>query len=298
MPGTLYVVATPIGNLEDLTFRALRILREADLIAAEDTRRTSKLLAHYQVSRPLVSLHEHNEYRVSPKLVERMAQGESIALVTDAGTPGISDPGATLVALTRRSGLPVIPIPGPSAVVAALSVSGLQASEFTFLGFPPSSGSSRTEWLARLREESRVCVFFESPLRVRRTVAEISSWSKRGIFIFKELTKIHESFIEWPMSTERSGNEDLMATPSDLVVSDSDAGEFVVVVDSMEAEGGQCFDPVLAELIIGSLTEVGSLSESQILDGAAAILGSKPSRIKNAVKKARIERKRLDERRP
>src|SRR5690349_17841426 len=133
MPGALFVVATPIGNLEDLTFRALRTLKEVDLIAAEDTRRTSKLLSHYEIRKPMVSLREHNEVRESPRLVARMAAGESVALVTDAGTPGISDPGARLVAATHAAGLKVTPIPGPSAVTAALSASGFSADSFVFM---------------------------------------------------------------------------------------------------------------------------------------------------------------------
>src|SRR5678815_494423 len=135
MPGTLFVVATPIGNLEDLSFRALRTLKEVDLIAAEDTRRTAKLLAHYAIRKPMVSLREHNEHRETPKLVARLAAGESIALVSDAGTPGISDPGQFLVQAAREAAIKVSPIPGPSAVMAALSATGLAADSFVFLGF-------------------------------------------------------------------------------------------------------------------------------------------------------------------
>src|SRR5689334_15504996 len=138
MAGILYVVATPIGNLEDVTLRALRILREAALIAAEDTRRTAKLLQHYSISTRTTSLHEHNEREKTPQLVARLQRGESIALVSDAGTPVISDPGRTLVAAARAAGIRVEPIPGPSAVMAAVSASGLDASEFVFLGFPPN----------------------------------------------------------------------------------------------------------------------------------------------------------------
>src|SRR5512134_2464855 len=138
MSGTLYVVATPIGNLEDITLRALRVLREADLIAAEDTRRTARLLQHYSISTPTTSLHEHNERQKLPMLLERMARGERIALVSDAGTPAISDPGARLVAAAHDHGLRVEPVPGPSAVTAALSASGFEGNDFWFLGFPPT----------------------------------------------------------------------------------------------------------------------------------------------------------------
>src|SRR6186997_2323188 len=165
MAGALYVVATPIGNLEDLTFRALRTLKEVDLIAAEDTRRTSKLLAHYEIRKPLVSVHEHNEHRETPRILDRISRGESVALVTDAGTPGIADPGARLVEAARRDNVRVVPIPGPSAVATALSISGFSADEFAFMGFPPRSGKDRARWLRRLTNDSRVVVFFEAPHR-------------------------------------------------------------------------------------------------------------------------------------
>ncbi|HSF99640.1 MAG TPA: 16S rRNA (cytidine(1402)-2'-O)-methyltransferase, partial [Vicinamibacterales bacterium] len=194
MAGTLFVVATPIGNLEDLSFRALRTLREVDLVAAEDTRRTAKLLARYEVRKPLVSLREHNEAREAPRLLGRLSEGTSIALVSDAGTPGISDPGARLVRAAREAGLPVVPIPGPSAITTALSVSGVSASEFVFLGFPPSSGPPRVNWLAKLATEDRTVVFFESPHRIERTIREILE-VKQPIYVHRELTKIHEDFV-------------------------------------------------------------------------------------------------------
>ena len=160
MPGTLFVVATPIGNLEDLTFRALRILKEVALIAAEDTRRTAKLLAHYEIRCPMVSLHEHNEFREAPGLVARLAGGISVALVSDAGTPGIADPGARLVSLARAAGVPVVPIPGASAVATALSATGLEGREFVFMGFVPPRGREREEWMERLVAEPRIVVLF------------------------------------------------------------------------------------------------------------------------------------------
>jgi 16S rRNA (cytidine1402-2'-O)-methyltransferase len=215
MPGTLFVVATPIGNLEDLTFRALRTLREVDLIAAEDTRRTSRLLARYEVRKPLVSLREHNEARESPRLLERLRAGESIALVSDAGTPGISDPGGRLVRAAREADLPVVPIPGPSAITAALSSSGVPADEFVFMGFPPSSGKAREEWLERLANEPRTVVFFESPHRIRRTLTDVAV-VKQPIYVHRELSKIHEHFVIWPMQRPSA---QLPAT-----------GEFTVVV--------------------------------------------------------------------
>src|SRR5438874_7885732 len=156
MPGILYVVATPIGNLEDVTLRALRILREASVIAAEDTRRTARLLQHYSISTRTTSLHEHNERDKTPQLIERLQAGDSIALVSDAGTPLISDPGQTLVAAARTAGIRVERIPGPSAVTAALSTSGLDAREFVFLGFPPTRSKDRKAWFANLRDQPRL----------------------------------------------------------------------------------------------------------------------------------------------
>ena len=158
MPGLLFVVATPVGNLEDLTFRALRVLREVDLIAAEDTRRTAKLLAHYDVRTSVVSLHEHNEFREAPRLVRRLESGTNIAVVSDAGTPAIADPGARLVRLARAHGIKVVPIPGASAVTAALSVAGVTEPEFVFAGFPPSHGKAREDWFEGLEGERDDCL--------------------------------------------------------------------------------------------------------------------------------------------
>src|SRR5688572_924229 len=170
MPGTLYVVATPIGNLEDVTLRALRTLREVSLIAAEDTRRTARLLQHYSISTPTTSLHQHNEGAREPALLARLQAGESIALVSDAGTPVISDPGRSLVSSAHGLGVRVEPIPGPSAVIAALSASGLPADEFTFLGFPPHRGKDRKAWLDRAAAELRTLIIYEAPHRIQRTL--------------------------------------------------------------------------------------------------------------------------------
>src|SRR5215472_3818512 len=174
MAGILYVVATPIGNLEDVTLRALRILREVSLIAAEDTRRTAKLLQHYSISTRTTSLHEHNEHEKTQRLVERLRSGESIALVSDAGTPVISDPGQTLVAAARAAGIRVESIPGPSAVMAAIAASGLPAPEFVFLGFPPIRSKDRKHWFAAVRDEARLVVFFEAPHRIEQTLRDLA----------------------------------------------------------------------------------------------------------------------------
>src|SRR5262245_24920051 len=163
MPGTLFVVATPIGNLEDVTVRALRVLREVSLIAAEDTRRTSRLLARYAIPTPTTSLHEHNERAKSSSLIRRLQEGADVALVSDAGTPGVSDPGGRLIQAAIEAGIRVVPVPGPSAALAALTVSGLSTESFTFLGFPPTRSHDRKLWFDRARSIGGTIVFFEAP---------------------------------------------------------------------------------------------------------------------------------------
>jgi 16S rRNA (cytidine1402-2'-O)-methyltransferase len=195
MAGTLYVVATPIGNLEDITFRALRVLREVAVVAAEDTRRSGQLLRHFGITTRLVSLHSHNEGLKAEGLVDRLRRGESIALVSDAGTPAVSDPGSELVRTAVAAGIRVEPIPGPSAVMAALSAAGLPDTGFTFLGFPPLRGKDRNSWigtLARAVEDTPV-VFFEAPHRVRATLEQLHNLSYDQIIVFRETTKLHES---------------------------------------------------------------------------------------------------------
>src|SRR5436190_1862936 len=166
MPGTLFVVATPIGNLEDITVRALRVLGEVAVIAAEDTRRTAHLLARHAISTPTTSLHEHNESKKTPALIARLQNGEDVALVSDAGTPTISDPGSHLIRQTIDAGLTVVPIPGPSAAMAALAVSGFPTGTFAFLGFPPVRAKDRIEWFKRLKSIGGTVVFFEAPHRI------------------------------------------------------------------------------------------------------------------------------------
>jgi 16S rRNA (cytidine1402-2'-O)-methyltransferase len=201
MPGTLYVVATPIGNLEDITLRALRVLREVALIAAEDTRRTARLLQHYSISTPTTSLHEHNERAKGAAVVERLRGGDSVALVTDAGTPGISDPGARVVALARAAGVRVEPVPGPSAALAALSASGFETDQFVFAGFPPARSKARLEWLTRLREEPRVLIVYEAPHRIVATLqAMLDVLGDRQVCLARELTKSFEESVVRPIS--------------------------------------------------------------------------------------------------
>src|SRR5215510_6899047 len=194
--GTLFIVAPPIGNLEDITVRALRVLREVALIAAEDTRRTAHLLARHAIATKTTSLHEHNEHQKTASLVERLRAGESIALVSDAGTPTVSDPGGELIAAAIAAGIRVEPIPGPSAILAALAASGLPHDSFTFLGFPPIKGKERRVWFERLKTVGRTVVFFEAPHRIARTLEELASKiGNRPIFLGRELTKSHEELV-------------------------------------------------------------------------------------------------------
>jgi 16S rRNA (cytidine1402-2'-O)-methyltransferase len=193
--GVLYLVATPIGNLEDITLRALRILREADQIAAEDTRHTQKLLTHYQISRPLVSYHEHNEMTRAPELLIALEQGAKIALVSDAGMPLVSDPGHRLVALCVRHHIPVVPVPGPSASLAALAASGLPNEEFLFVGFLPQRSGERRRALERLRIEDRTLILYEAPHRIAECVADAREiLGDRPACLAREVTKVHEEF--------------------------------------------------------------------------------------------------------
>lgn len=194
--GCLYLVATPIGNLEDISLRALRILKEADLIACEDTRQSLKLLSHFEIHKPLESYHEHNELMRAPELVLKMEEGARIALVSDAGTPAISDPGHRLVSLCLRHHIPVIPIPGPSAIVAALAASGVPAEEFTFLGFLPARPAERRRALRKIAEGPRTLVFYEAPHRLRAMLEDaLEVLGNRHAAIAREMTKIHEEFL-------------------------------------------------------------------------------------------------------
>lgn len=201
--GTLYVVATPIGNLEDITLRALRLLGEVDLIAAEDTRHTRKLLSHHGISRPLLSYHEHNKQRQAPRLLALLQEGRSLALVTDAGTPCISDPGYYLLQILISHAIPIVPIPGPAAVMAALSVAGLPTDRFVFEGFLPPKGGKRRRRLEVLRDEPRTIVVYESPYRLLRLLQDVVTHlgAERRVVIARELTKRFEAIRRGTAST-------------------------------------------------------------------------------------------------
>jgi len=196
MSGTLFVVATPIGNLEDITFRALRVLREVDVIAAEDTRRTAKLLTHYGISTPAVSFHQHNTRSRLPHLIRRLERNEHVALVTDAGTPGVSDPGVELVDACLQRGIPVDPVPGPSASLAAATASGFPMDPLTIFGFVPTRGKGRKAWLAQIQGVRHTFTFFEAPHRIRQTLAELGrQLGERQIFVAREISKVHQQFL-------------------------------------------------------------------------------------------------------
>jgi len=199
--GTLYIVSTPIGNLEDITFRAIRVLKEADLVAAEDTRHTRHLLDRYQIDTQLTSYHDHNKEEKAPILVARLLEGKSVALVSDAGTPGISDPGYFLINLAIDQKIPVIPIPGATAAIAALSVSGMPTDRFVFEGFLPAKHLARLKRLRELAEEERTIVFYEAPHKIIRAVEDmIEVFGDRRVVITRELTKIHEETIRGTFS--------------------------------------------------------------------------------------------------
>ncbi len=219
-PGTLYLVATPIGNLEDITLRALRVLRECDVVAAEDTRHTGQLLKHFEISKPLLSYFAFNEARRSEEIIERLRRGEKIALVTDAGSPGISDPGERVVSAARAAGLRVEPVPGACALVAALTASGLPTDEFHFIGFLPHKSGQRRKRLEGLREVRGTLALYESPYRIERLLGELNEvFPDRSVVLAREVTKKFEEF--------------LRGTPAELqalTAKRTMKGEFVVLV--------------------------------------------------------------------
>ena len=219
-PATLYLIATPIGNLEDITLRALRVLRECDVVAAEDTRRTGRLLKHFEISKPLLSYFQFNEARRSEEILERLRRGEKVALVTDAGSPGISDPGERVVKAAIAAGLRVEPVPGPCALVAALTASGLATSEFHFIGFLPHKSGQRRNKLAALKSFEGTLVLYESPYRVEKLLGELNDvFPERSVVLARELTKKFEEFL-------RGQPVELLAAARQRSLK----GEFVVLV--------------------------------------------------------------------
>jgi 16S rRNA (cytidine1402-2'-O)-methyltransferase len=250
----LAIVATPIGNLEDLTLRAARTLREADLIACEDTRQTRKLLAHYGISKPLVSYHEHNERERSSELLEELAKGRTIALVSDAGTPLIADPGYRLVAQARERGFQVTPIPGPSALIAALSASGLPTDAFLFHGFLPAKTTARRTLLEQLKSLPATLVFYETPHRILDALEDIAAiLGSRTVALGREITKTYEEFLSGPAAEL---HEKLAARPSIK-------GEFVVMIAKGQAheEETTSLEEAVEELIAQGVPRMDALKQ-------------------------------------
>ena len=237
MPGILYIVATPIGNLEDISFRAVRILKEVDVVAAEDTRHTQILLKHHNIHTPLTSYHEHNEKTKAQELVARLAQGQNIALVSDAGTPAISDPGFRLVVQANRAGIRIIPIPGASALTAVLSASGLPTDRFVFEGFLPARKIQRRGRLQTLRDETRTLIFYEAPHRLKETLDDMGELlGNRECVLAREVSKIHEEFLRGPVSelVRALGSSDVRGEVT-LIISGA-AGVPGVSEDRLKAE--------------------------------------------------------------
>ena len=237
MIGKLYIVSTPIGNLEDITLRALRVLKEVDLIAAEDTRQTLKLLNHYEINKPLISYHRHNEETKSEILIEKLRNGENIALVSDAGTPGICDPGEEVIKKAIEDNIEVIPIPGACAMINALIVSGISTKEFEFLGFLPLNKKLRRQKLKEIENSSKTIIIYEAPHKMKTTLGDLKEILKdRKIVLARELTKIHEEFI-------RKSIDELL---SEI---DTIKGEMILIIEGNKIDTEECknFDEISLE---------------------------------------------------
>jgi 16S rRNA (cytidine1402-2'-O)-methyltransferase len=255
-PGRLYVVATPIGNLEDMTLRAIRTLREVALIACEDTRRTARLLQAHQISTPMTSFFEHNERWKGERILRALREGRDVALVSDAGTPGISDPGFRLVRDARAEGLTVLPVPGASAAVAALSVSGLPTDRFLFVGFLPARSQARRQALTDLARERATLVVYEAPTRAVAALADMAEiWGNRDAFLCREATKMHEEYVRAPLAALHAR----LAERADV------KGEIVLVVEGAPeptaAEGD-------AETLFAALTAEGRTRREAVKETA------------------------------
>jgi 16S rRNA (cytidine1402-2'-O)-methyltransferase len=248
MAGILYYVATPIGNLEDMTFRAVRILQEeADLIAAEDTRHSLILMNHYGIHKPLTSYHDHNKHQKAPYLVEQLKEGKNVALITDAGTPGISDPGYHLLQMALKEGIKAVPIPGVSAVATALSVSGLPTDAFLFAGFIPRKTVGRRKWLEGLKDLECTLVLYESPYRIKSLLEDIKEvMGNRDIVVARELTKKFEEFI-------RGKVEDILSSLSQRTLK----GEFTILIRGSKESTSDLFRE-------GEAPEFGDIPDEEI----------------------------------
>lgn len=248
--GILYVVATPIGNLADITLRAIETLKQVDAIAAEDTRHSAGLLSHFGISKKLIAVHEHNEQQSAQTLLQRILAGENVALITDAGTPGISDPGAVVVDVLREQGVQIVPVPGASAVIAALSASGITQNGFVFVGFLPASGSQRRKQLEILKNQTSTLVFYEAPHRIVECIEDLSNvlGIDRRITIARELTKTFETFHRCPLGDAKAWLE------SDA---NQQRGEFVLLVEAALAKEAEAVNQEalrVLELLLAELS--------------------------------------------
>ena len=260
MPGTLYLVATPLGNLEDITLRALRVLRECDVVAAEDTRRTGQLLRHFELSKPLLSYHHFNEARRSEQILERLHAGGKVALVTDAGSPGISDPGERVVRAAVAAGLRVEAVPGPCALIAALTASGLATDEFHFHGFLPHKSGQRRKQLEALRSVPGTLVLYESPWRVEKLLAElVEVFPERDVVLARELTKKFEEF-------RRGKPAALLAAVKARPLK----GEFVVLIGAEAAQSQREEEPLAEAPVSGPAARQSEISNLQSQIGKTA----------------------------
>lgn len=275
MSGTLYIVATPIGNLDDITFRAVEVLKSVDLIAAEDTRHTLKLLNHFGIEKPMTSYFEHNRFEKGKYLVEKLKSGENIALVSDAGIPAISDPGEDLVKLCVENGINVIPIPGASACLSALVVSGLPTGRFAFEGFLTVNKRSRSERLSELKNEKRTMIFYEAPHKLLKTLKDMyEAFGERNISISRELTKIHEETLRMKLSEAIS-----------YFSENPPKGEFVLVVEGCREENNESpLKDLSASELVKHFLEKG-LSEKEAIKAAAQELGVPKREVYNEIKR-------------
>jgi 16S rRNA (cytidine1402-2'-O)-methyltransferase len=280
-PG-LYLVATPIGNLEDITLRALRVLTQADVIACEDTRQTQKLLNHFGISTRTTSYHEHNEITRSAQLVLELEQGARVALATDAGTPGISDPGYRLVALAIRHHIPVIPIPGAAAFLSALVASGLAAESFQFSGFLPAKSGQRRQMLESIQASSRTEIFYEAPHRIKETIQDIVAilGAERHIVVARELTKIHEEFL-------RGAAAQLLA---ELEERGEIKGEITLLIGKLEGTA-QATAPANLSQRVRQVMQEDDLDEKAALKKVAREMGVSKSQAYRELQRSRAERK-------
>jgi 16S rRNA (cytidine1402-2'-O)-methyltransferase len=260
MPGTLFVVATPIGNLEDITARALRVLREVSVIAAEDTRRTAHLLARYAITTPTTSLHEHNETAKTKSIIDRLQHGEHIALVSDAGTPTVSDPGRTVVQAAIAAGIRVEPVPGPNAAITTLAASGFEADRFAFFGFPPTKSKDRAKWMNDIGVAGGIVVFYEAPHRIVATLRDIGlKYGDRPIVLGRELTKRHEEFLRGTVNSVLS----TLTNPRGEFTVALDLGHSIEVADTAEPSAAA----MAAEF--GEMTKLPGMTRRRVVSALA-----------------------------